>query len=92
MDIVHTICYSKFMKYPINQKKNQQVKSERGVGVEEIWSDGILVDTVDHPKRPDQKYEIYNLNNYAWVVVVNKRPERYITHFPSRAAKRKYKI
>jgi uncharacterized DUF497 family protein len=88
----HKLRYSIIMKRPINQNKNQLNVKKRGISVEEIFEKGELLDVIDHPKRNDQQYEIYNFNEYAWVVVISKDDNRYVTHFKSRQAKKRYGI
>lgn len=74
----------------INSKKNQKLKQERGYAVDEIVNGGVLVDVLENPNYENQFYYIYSFDNYAWVVVVGKNPDRYITHYKSRKAKKRY--
>ncbi len=74
----------------INQKKNKKLKEERGFSVEEIVTSGTLIDVIKNTNYKDQLYYIYSFENYAWVVVVGQKPDRYITHYKSRKAKKRY--
>lgn len=74
----------------INPKKNQKLKKERGYAVDEIIDGGVLLDILENPNYENQFYYIYGFDNYAWVVVVGQNPDRYITHYKSRKAKKRY--
>lgn len=81
-----------------NNEKNEQLKRERGVSVEEVilaLSAGLLLDVVQHPnqqKYPNQLIYVVNVNNYAYLVP-SVRTGEYIflkTIIPSRKATRDY--
>jgi len=76
----------------INSKKDQKLKKERGFSVEEIVSGGSLLDVLENPNYEDQFYYVFSFENYAWIVVVGQNPNRYITHYKSRKAKKRYGI
>lgn len=74
----------------VNSLKNAKLKIERGFSVEDIVEGGILLDILENPNYENQFYYIYAFQNYAWVVVVGQNPDRYITHYKSRKAKKRY--
>lgn len=89
------------MKYfDWNEKKNEQLKSERKVSFEEIIlaiSNNQLLDVLVHPnkeKYPKQKIFIVELLGYAYIVPFVEEEEAYFlkTIYPSRKATKKYLI
>lgn len=74
----------------INKKKNDMIKEKRGASFEEIVSMGVLLDVKINKNYPDQEFEIYSFQDYAWVVVVGKNPNRFITAYKSRKLKKEY--
>lgn len=74
----------------INKKKSDLIKLNRGASFEEIVSGGILLDVRKNENYPDQEYEIYFFEKYVWVVVVGKKPDRFITAYKSRKLKKEY--
>ena len=66
-------------------EKNQLLKETRGIGFEEI----ILcreIGIIKNPNRPQQKFLLYERENYVWVVpFVDTHEYRFLkTIFPSR--------
>jgi len=57
-------------------KKNNKIKSERGISFEDMViaiNNGYILDIIEHPndeKYSDQKLYIIKLNNYVYVVPV----------------------
>lgn len=86
------------MKYfDWDDEKNQKLKTERGIGFEDIIVaiiEGGLLVTLGHPKRSDQKIYIVNIDNYAYVVPFVEDTEKYFlkTIYPSRTMTKKYLI
>ena len=86
------------MKYfDWDEEKNQKLKDERGIGFEDVViaiDEGRLLITLDHPKRPDQKIYIVNVENYAYMVPFVEDEEKYFlkTIYPSRKMTKKYII
>ncbi len=74
----------------INKKKNDLIKLHRGASFEEIVIGGVLLDVRKNDKYPNQEYEIYLFENYVWVLVVGKNPNRFITAYKSRKLKKEY--
>ena len=74
-----------------NPKKSARVKAARGHSPDEIAMLGEFLDVLENPKYPGQELEIYYLENYVWVVVTGKRPDRFITAYKSRKLKKRYR-
>jgi len=77
--------------------KNERLKSERGIGFEEIINsiiEGGLLITLEHPKRANQKMYVVNVDNYAYVVPFVEDKEKFFlkTIYPSRSMTKKYLI
>ena len=75
--------------------KNEKLKSERGIGFEEIINaiiDGNLIITLGHTRRANQKMYIINIDNYAYVVpFVEEKEKNFLkTIYPSRTMTKKY--
>ncbi|PWU22060.1 MAG: hypothetical protein C5B49_01515 [Bdellovibrio sp.] len=71
-------------------QKERKSKSKKGFSPEKVVQGGELVTILNHKGNPNQKLEVYKFNNYAWVVVTEG--ERLVTTWPSRKAKREFKI
>lgn len=89
------------MKYfEWNAEKNEELKSERGVGFEEIQIaivEGRLLDILPRPnqkKYPNQRIYVVEINRYAYLVPFVEDEEKVFlkTIFPSRNATKKYII
>ena len=84
------------MKYfDWDEEKNQKLKSERGIGFEEIINaiiDGNLIIILEHPRRANQKMYVLNIDKYAYVVpFVEEREKNFLkTIYPSRTMTKKY--
>ena len=72
--------------------KNEWLKRTRGVSFEEILS-ASFVATIKHPKRPHQKYMLFVLEEYIWVLpYVGESSDMFLkTAFPSRMYTKKWK-
>ena len=81
-----------------DEKKNEQLKHERGVSFEQIVfliENECVLDVLEHPNKKkyrDQRVYIINIDNYAYAVPFeDKGEERFlITIFPSRKFTQKY--
>ena len=79
-----------------NAKKNESLKTERGVSFEHVVvavETGGLLDTTDHPnmaRYPHQKVMIVAINSYAYLVTYVEEEDYYFlkTVIPSRQATR----
>ena len=86
------------MKYfDWDEKKNQKLKNERGIGFETIVVaivEGKLLVTLEHPKRANQKIYVVNVEDYAYMVpFVENEEKRFLkTIYPSRKMTKKYII
>ncbi len=86
------------MKYfDWDEEKNQKLKEERDIGFEDIViaiDEGRLLVTLGHPKRPNQKIYIVNVEDYAYMVpFVEDKEKRFLkTIYPSRKMTKKYII
>ena len=86
------------MKYfDWDEEKNRKLKEERGIGFEDVLiaiDEGRLLVTLDHPKKPNQKIYIVNVENYAYMVPFVEDEEKYFlkTVYPSRKMTKKYLI
>lgn len=72
-----------------NEEKNAKLKAERGIGFEMILSlmeDGNILDVLDNPNYPNQKYLFCVVNDYVYCVpFVETESEIFLkTIFPSR--------
>ena len=75
-----------------DEKKNEQLKHERGVSFEQIVfliENECVLDILEHPnknKYKDQRVYIINIDNYAYAVSFeDKEEKRFLkTIFPSR--------
>jgi hypothetical protein len=74
----------------VNKKKNDLIKDLRGASFEEIVSEGVLLDVRINKNYQSQEFEIYFYQNYVWVIVVGKDPNRFITAYKSRKLKKEY--
>ena len=81
-----------------NQKKNEQLQTERKISFEVVISsieEGNLVDTVQHPnqeKYPNQKIFIVEIDCYIYLIpFVENDTEIFLkTIIPSRKMKKQY--
>lgn len=81
-----------------NEQKNTSLKTDRGIGFENIVdaiNDGHLLTTLKHPnskKYPRQKVYIVQVNNYVYSVpfVENKQVCFLKTIYPSRKYTKQY--
>lgn len=84
--------------YKWNHKKNEKLKSERGIGFETVVMHierGNVLDVVAHPnksKYPNQQVIVVEINDYAYLVpfVENDEGKFLKTIIPSRKATRNY--
>lgn len=74
----------------INPDKNSKILRERGHSIEEVVTEGVLLDVRQNPAYPNQFVEIYLFKDYVWAVVTADNPERYITMYKSRKLKKEY--
>lgn len=91
--------YNSIMKYfDWDNKKNEKLKTERGICFEEILvvieGEGIL-DVVEHKNKkryPKQKIFIIQLENYVYLIPFVEDDEKIFlkTIIPSRQATKKY--
>ena len=78
--------------------KNKLLKSERGVGFEDVvvrLVNGNVLDTLDHPnqeKYPNQRIHVLDINGYVYLVpfVEGEQGIFLKTIIPSRKATRNY--
>lgn len=62
------------LNFDWNKTKNEKLKSERGIGFEEVtkaFLEGGLIKVIDHPnkeKYPRQKLIFINIKNYVYLV------------------------
>lgn len=78
--------------------KNKLLKSERGVGFEDVvvrLINGNVLDTLDHPnqeKYPNQRIHVLDINGYVYLVpfVEDEQGIFLKTIIPSRKATRNY--
>ena len=86
------------MKYfDWDEDKNRKLKEERGVGFEDVVvaiDEGRLLITLDHPKKPNQKIYVVNIDNYAYMIPFVEDEAKYFlkTIYPSRKMTKKYII
>ena len=87
------------MKYvEWNEEKNKKLKSERGIGFEDVIlaiQEDRLIKTLTHPnkkKYPNQRIMVIELNSYAYVVPFVEDEEKFFlkTIFPSKKYTKKY--
>lgn len=87
------------VKYYIwNEEKNNQLRSERDIGFEDVQTaieEGRLLDKIDHPnkiKYPNQKMFVVEIEHYVYLIPFVEDEEKVFlkTIFPSRKATRKY--
>ena len=84
--------------YSWNEKKNERLKADRGMGFEQIVlhiARGDVLAIVDHPnkgKYSGQKILVVDVANYAYLVPFIENPEgKFLkTIIPSRKATRDY--
>jgi uncharacterized DUF497 family protein len=50
-----------------DQLKSERLKKVRGVSFEEILA-ARLIDTIEHPSRPEQRIMLIEYKNYVWLV------------------------
>ena len=90
------------MKYvEWNEEKNKKLKSERGIGFEEIEiaieEKKNILDVVEHPNKKrylNQKILIIRIDNYAYLVPYVEDEEKIFlkTIIPNKKATKKYII
>ncbi len=70
--------------------KNEWLKRARGMSFEEIIH-AAYVTVIEHPRRPHQKYLLFEINGYIWAVpyVTNGEETFLKTAFPSRVYTKK---
>jgi uncharacterized DUF497 family protein len=81
-----------------DSSKNKLLKSERGVGFEDVvvrLVNGNVLDTLDHPnqeKYPNQRIHVLDINGYVFLVpfVENEQGIFLKTIIPSRKATKNY--
>ena len=78
-----------------DESKNQWLKSERGIGFEDILiaiEEDRLIDDLEHPKRKNQRQMVIKHNEYVYLVPYVENTEKILlkTIIPSRKAKRVY--
>lgn len=78
-----------------NVKKNEQLKTERGISFEEIAliiESGYILGIEENPGRSNQKIYILEIENYAYIVpfVENEKEIFLKTAFPSRKYTKRY--
>lgn len=81
-----------------NNDKNRKLKSERGIGFEDVVyyiESGGLIDEVDHPnqqKYPGQELMYVDIGNYVHIVPFVESEDGYFlkTIIPSRKATRDF--
>ena len=71
--------------------KSAWLKRTRGMSFEEVVR-AKCVATIEHPKRPDQKYMLFEIGGYIWAVpYVTNGDEIFLkTAFPSRVYTKKW--
>jgi len=87
------------MNYQWNEEKNILLKSERGIGFEDIVTaimEGTIIDIIKHPNRekyPDQMIYIVKVLDYIYMVPYIRNDEEIFlkTIIPSRKMKKIYK-
>lgn len=87
------------MNYQRNEEKNILLKSERGIGFEDIVTaimEGGIIDIIKHPDRekyPDQMIYIVEVLDYIYMVPYIRNDEEIFlkTIIPSRKMKKIYK-
>ncbi len=76
-------------------RKNIQLKKERGITFEVVLqalaNDGLL-DSIQHPTRPNRRMFVVEIRNYAYVVPYVDAKDRIFlkTIYPSRKHTKKY--
>lgn len=89
------------MKYfDWDQKKNEELKRERDISLEEVLvaiEEGNILDIIEHPNKeryPNQKIFIVKINNYAYLIPFVEDDEKIFlkTIIPSRKATKNYII
>ena len=86
------------MKYfDWDEEKNQKLKNERGIGFEDIVTaidEGKLLVTLSHPKRPNQRIYVVDVEGYAYIIPFTEDEEKLFlkTIYPSRKMTKKYII
>ena len=81
-----------------NNKKNEQLKKDRGVSFEQIVfliENNCILDILEHPNKKlygSQRLYIINIDNYAYAVPYEDKGEERIlkTIFPSRKYTQEY--
>ncbi|MBF0484638.1 MAG: toxin [Candidatus Omnitrophica bacterium] len=68
-----------------SEEKNLKLKKERGASFEDIIA-GEFLGIENNPSRDNQKFMLFAVNNYVWVVPYVDDEKRYFlkTAFPSR--------
>jgi uncharacterized DUF497 family protein len=87
------------MNYQWNEEKNVLLKTQRGIGFEDIVTailEGAIVDIIQHPnkeKYPDQMIYIVEVLEYIYMIpyVRNDQEIFFKTIIPSRKMKKIYK-
>ncbi len=88
------------MHFDWDEEKNKKLKSERGVGFEDVVTainEGDLLDVLNHhniSKYPNQKIYVVKIEDYAYLVPFVKEPGKLFlkTIYPSRKMTKKYII
>ena len=86
------------MVFDWNETKNEQLKTERGIGFERVViaiEEGCIVDILEHPNKEryrNQYLLLINIENYIYVVPAVMEDEYWFlkTIFPSRKYTDKY--
>jgi len=95
----HTLCYLLAVKrFNWNDGKNERLRAERGITIEEILfhiENGDLLDVLEHPnadRYPEQRILVVGVNDYAYLVpyVEDDRELFLKTFIPSRSATKQY--
>ena len=86
------------MVFDWNETKNEQLKTERGIGFERVViaiEEGCIVDILEHPNKEryrNQYLLLINIENYIYVVPAVREDNYWFlkTIFPSRKYTDKY--
>jgi uncharacterized DUF497 family protein len=84
--------------YKWDNQKNERLKTERGIGFEQVVMHierGDILDIFDHPnqkKYPNQQIIVVSINEYAYIVpfIESSKGKFLKTIIPSRKATREY--
>ncbi len=78
------------MAWDWDEKKNQKLKIERGVGFVDLLEEGELIDSLVNVNHQPQQIWVFKLHGYAWSLIVDIRKRRFVTLYPSRKFTRRY--